>query len=495
MALAACVLFAAALFFVAGRRSSYLDIDSGPYLSMAHHTMTSGVPRSSFQFVDGAPHLPSLAGFVPPVLGFAVGVAALPSGNVMTGVKTVLLLALVVTALASFLYVRRFASPWVAVAASGLLVTSPVIEPFEALALSEVPFVAAVLLALLAAARVLEEPGSSRRWLLLTLAAGLVPMVRYLGIFFVPGFLAAFLAAGERRRDWRRHALPLALFATFAYLPLSLWALVLLRLDTPMLPLRPPAELGIATAWAGAAGYLLSWCWPYLAAATVLWLLARLTSRRWGAAPETEVAGVDPIRLPALLLLAYLAVLIAARTRSFYYPPEEIGFRFMVPAWPLALLTGTAAFCRWVWSRRTRATSAAAALACGAALAFGVAQAAALRLPETFPAGTATLAAAVAALPEDGVVLANFGQSLAAHRPRVSVLGLPSKEDFLYDLDLPALVEQQHVSWIVLWALPDMEQLYGPEVAAWLERPPRGLTVLGRARLADGVIYEVAGAR
>lgn len=497
MALAACVLFAVVLFFFVGRRSSFLDIDSGPYLSMAHHTMTSGVPRSSFLFLGGAPRLPSLANFVPPTLGFAIGVAALPSGSVMAGAKTILLLSLVLAALAAFLYVRRFASPWVAAVAAGLLVASPVLAPFEALALSEVPFVAAVLWALLAAARVLEEPGSSRRWLLLILAAGLVPMVRYLGIFLVPGFLAAFLAAPDRRRAWRQHARPLALFVVFAYLPLVLWVLALRALGMPLQPLRPPAQLGLGTAWAGAVGYLLRWAWPYLAAAAALWVLARVTSPRRAGAPGTEdpAVGLDPIRLPALLLLLYIAVLIAARTRSFYYPPEEIGFRFMVPAWPLALLAGTAAFCRWVWSRRTRAVTAAATLASAAALVFGLAQAAAMSLPETFPAGTGTLAAAVAALPEESVVLANFGQSLAAHRPRVFVLGLPSKEDFAYELDLPMLVERQNVGWIVLWALPEMERLYGPEVAGWLERPPSGVAVLGRARLADGVIYQVARAR
>lgn len=497
LALAACLLFAVALFLAVGRRSSYLDIDSGPYLSIAQHTMESGVPRSSFLFVGGGPRLPSLPNFIPPGLGFLMGIAAWPSGSAMVGAIAILLLSLVLAVLAAFLYVRRFASPSVAAVAAGLLVASPVLLPFEALVLSELPFVAAVLLALAAAAPVLEEPERPRRWLLLALAAAVVPMVRYLGIFFVPGFVAAFLAEPERRRAWRRHAKRLALFVILAWLPFTLWVLELRSLGMSPLPPRPPAQLGIGMALAGAAGYLLSWAWRYLAAAAALWVLARLTVPRVPTTrgAETREVGADAIRLPLLLMLAYLAVLIAARTKSFYYPPEEIGFRFMVPAWPLAWMAGTAAFCRWVWKARARSVSVAAALASAAVLAFGLVEAASMRLPETFPAGTATVEAAVAAVPDDSVVLANFGQSLAAHRPGVRVFGLPSKEDLRYDLDLPALVEQQQVSWVVLWALPEMERLYGAEVASWLERPPRGVAVLGRARTADGVIYQVGKAR
>jgi len=491
LAWGAVLLLSIGLFFLVGRQSSFLDIDSGPYLSMAHHTRTSGVPRSSFLFVGGAPTLPALANFAPPGVGFIIGVVALVSGDVMTGAQGLLALALLVAATAAFLLARRYANPVFSGFAAALLVSSPVMVHLAALVLSELPFMAAVLLATWSGARVLAQPGDRRRWLVLGLLAAPLPLLRYLGLFFVPGFLLAFLIDRKRRSQHRAHALRLAGIVAFGWLPLVLWFLTLWASGVPLLPQRPPALLGWGKAISGAVAYLSAWSWPFLVGAVLVWAWSRFGRPRVPAEPG---ANTDDVRLPAILLLSYVAVLLVSRTRESYYPLEEIGQRYMAPAWPLVFVAGVAAFHRWVWVRCSTREVLVTALAACTGLVFCIAVAAKLRLPETFPAGTATFSAAVAALPEESVVLSSFGQQLTAHRPRVLVLGLPSKEDFLYHVDLASLAEQYDLGWVVLFKVDKMERLYGEEVAGWLEQPPQGVTVLGRTRLADGVIYHISKA-
>lgn len=486
------LLLAVLVFFLAARDSSFLDLDSGPYLSMAHHTRASGVPRSSFLFLGGADQLPGFANFAPPGVGFLIGLVSFATGSVLTGARALLLVSLLVMGAVSFLMIRRYARPTYAALAAGLLVASPVVVPFAAQVLSELPFMAAMLLATWAGARVLAAPEDRRRWFWLVLLAGALPLLRYLGLFFVPAFLLAFLLDGERRLRLRQFLLPLFLFGALAALPLAIWFGVLAASGVPVLPPRPAALLGWPTAVSGALVYLLGWSWPFLAGAALVWLPSRWGTRQVPGEPAVER---DVFRLPAALLVCHLAVLIAARTQGSYYPLYEIGLRYMSSVWPLAFLAGAAIFYQHVWRRRSSWAGMLAGGLAAAGLVFGVVSAARIDYPETYPALSATMTAARSHLPEDAVVLANFGQSLAAHRPHVRVLGLPSREDLSYDVDLSLLIDQHGLGWVVLLELPSMRRLYGDEVAGWLRRPPQGVKVLRTERYADGVIYQIARPR
>jgi len=115
-----------------------------------------------------------------------------------------------------------------------------------------------------------------------------------------------------------------------------------------------------------------------------------------------------------------------------------------------------------------------------------------MALPEPYPFPTETFRRAAALVPPDATVLSNFGQALVPRLPEARIVGIPSRQDFRYTMDLPALVERHGVSWLVLFAHPEADEIYGGWFERWLRAPPAGVEVQGRWRLADGAIYRIA---
>lgn len=483
-----------ALFILVGRESSYLDIDSGPYLSMAHHVAAQGRPVASFNFVGNFERLPGYPNFVPPGLGLLVGLLLPLTGDPVTAGRVVLFAALLtVHAFAYLLLLRRGGGAAFALGATLLLAWNLRLAEWAALILTELPFMACLAAALWAATVVLGKVTPRREprvWAVLTVFSAALPLVRYLGVFFAPTFSVLYLGRALHRGRGRRAVLLLSFYNLAAFAPLALWLLVVRAGGSPLLPHRPPSRLTAAGALGDAAAYLGTWLWPYLAAAAVVWLVAKAAEargRRSAAAGPVEAADL----LPAAALVGYLAVLIVARTGSAYYPLDELGYRYMVPAWPLAFLAGALAFHRWIWRRRTRTVRVLAAAGLVAALFWQGRLLAERTYPPPFPSPTQTFQQAVDRIaPGDGV-LTNFGQPFAWALPEARVVGIPSRLDFVYSLDLAELAQRHEIRWLVLFPVPGADELYGGWFRRWLAAPPAAVEVSGSWRYGDGVIYRL----
>ncbi len=508
------------LFWLVGLESSTLTVDSGPYLSIAHHLVEDGLPVSGFGFLSTFDRLPAAPGFLAPGLGLAVAVflpfadpaagdpaagdpaAGDPAaGDPVAAARIVLWLSLFATQLgAATLLKHRTLAPAFATGASVLLVWHGSLGRFAGAAMTELPFVAWLTLASLAAVRALDGTASPRvLWGGLPAASAALCLTRHLGVFLPPAFSLVYLLRARReRRPWRRTLGYLAFYNAVSFLPLGLWLAAAARSGPSLFPQRPPSRLGAGRALAEAVLQLAEWIGPWLLLGLVLAGVLKLSGGAVRRSPAEIPGWGYPELFLALALAAYVGALIAARTLGgALYPLEHLGERYMLPAWPLAFFLTALAIHRWVWSRRRLAVRAAVAVAAALALWLALEQLLAFRLPPPFPTRTETYRVALELLPPETTetVLCNFCQLLVVDRPSARVIGIPSREDFVYEMDLPELVRRHGVGWIVLFDLPARDRLYPAWFTEWLAEPPAEVDVTGGHRLADGVIYRLESTR
>lgn len=480
------------LFLLVGRGSSFLAVDSGPYLSIAHNLLTSGRPVCSLGFVGSATHLPGVPSFIPPGFALLIALARPLAGDLLGAAVVVLFLSLFGLHLAVIYYLERSTGHrGYAVAASLVLVAAAPVAGWAGTALSDLPFLACCATATLAGLAVLQGvPSRTLRWLALPFAAAAVCTVRYLGVFFPLAFTAAGLAL--RRRGGRSPGLGyLAFVNAAAFLPLAIWLLAARGANSSWLPRRPPSQLDLAQALLEAGALLAGWLGPWVVVGLLLWPTLRRAAPRHAAKARSPAA--DPaVLLPACGLVFYVGLLIAVRTRHALYPLTTLGERYMAPAWLFAFLLAAPLFFRWVWQRRGRLATFAAPLLALALISLALRGLARQETPPPFPTAGRTFAAAVALVEPGAAVLANFGQPLIAARPDLRVLTIPSRQDFRYDMDLPALVAQHELGWIALFTTRTNAELYPPWLETWLYSPPPGVDIVRTWRLEDGVLYRLA---
>ncbi len=480
------------LFWIAGLESGYLTVDSGPYLSIAHNLSEHGRPVSNFGFLGSFQQLPAVPGFIAPGLGLWIGLLQPLAGDAIGAGKIVLWGSLLIIQLgAIYLLADRTGATAFASGASVLLIWNAWTGRFAGVILTELPFIACLVTATWAASRVLA--GRASRPILygvLPLASAMLCLTRYLGVFLPAVFSAVFLArAVGQRGSWPRVVGYLAYYNLLAVGPVMIWLAVAWRSGPSIFPRRPPSQLEVGPALWEAAVNIGGWVGPWWVVAAVLAGVLRLTS----AVPERRQPFSWPELFLGLALAGYVGFLIAARTRGALYPIGQLGERYMLPAWPFAFFLTAILIHRLVWSRRRVAVNAVVVLGAVVAVGFGLKLLAPYRPPPVFPTETETYAAALELLPPDtrDVVLCNYGQPLTYDRPEARIIGIPSREDFSYSMDLGELARRHRIDWIVLFDHPAKERLYGPWFSSWLAGPPPAVAVTGGRRLRDGVIYRL----
>jgi len=484
----------AALFGLAGRNSSYLVIDSGPYLSVASHLAREGRAVSSFNFLGNFDRLPGPPNFAPPGMSLALAGWQLVVGDPIVAAKLLLFSCLVVTQLCAIAVVARLTgSPAYALGASLVLMCTPRLASFAGMVLSELPFVALLAVGILAGVVALDDARHPWvKWLGLPLAAAAVCATRYLGAFFPLAFAGACVAAAVRGPRGAVGVAGAAGYSAFLGLvalgPVAAW-LTAARSAAPVtLPVRPPSQIVPAAAVAEALGALAVWLGPWIVLAVITALVAGVrvapsgpASRPWsrqGAFLLSCIAG-------------YLVLLIVARTGQAFHPLDRLGSRYLAPAWLSTFLLGAVAIHRFVWVRRGWVPKLAASALAGIVVTWGAVEMLAFRVPPPFPTGTETYGRAVDLVFENGTVLCNYGQLLVVDRTDLRVIGIPSREDFEYEVDLESIVRRHDVGWLVLFDVAGKEAMYPPAVVEWFARPPREVPVRRTFRFADGVIYQL----
>ncbi|MDX1390344.1 MAG: hypothetical protein R3344_14230, partial [Acidobacteriota bacterium] len=404
--------------------------------------------------------LPGPPNFIPPGFGILVAVPRLFLGSEIPAAKCVLFVSLaLVQWLAIVLTSRLTGSIPVAMGVSVLLIWNTRVASHAAMILTDVPFLACLLGALLAAVVVLGNGGGRAvRWVGLPTASTALVLIRYMGVFFPIVFSAVYLLRAVRRRDHLRDdLLYLLYYNTVAFGPTLIWLLLARSASPAFFPDRPDSMLSLGTALTHAAIYLAVWLGPWIALTLVLWVVVRAL----GATSDGRMAVVGgPSGFLVWTALAYLVVLLVVRTGNALYPLEELGFRYTVPVWPPLFLFVAVVFHRTGWSRRVTTVNAVAVVAALALFWMQHREVVAFRLDPAVPTRADTYRAAVDHVSRDAVVLANLGQPLAVDRPDLKIIGIPSKLDFRYDLDLPRTVDRFDVGWLVLFSHGGMAEMY-----------------------------------
>lgn len=478
------------LFWLVTRDSSFLDIDSGPYLSMAHHLVTNGMPTSSFDFVDNFNVLPSYVNFIPPGTGVLVGLGALLTGSLLTGGKAVLLVSLFLTHFFAYLILARATEERVyALVASALVIWHPALAIWATKILSELPFIACLLGAVAAAAAVIEDGRNRSAWTLLIISSALLPLLRYLGIFFPLTFLVFYMARAFHLGVGRKVLLPLLAYELAVFTPLALWLMLVWFSGTPLFPDRPASQLVLGKALLDAITYFSLWIGPWLVGFALLFAFSKI-SRLHTRFPN--VPGETASGFLWSCLGGYLALLIVVRLHSAYYPLHELGYRYTAPVWPLAGLGAALAVHRFLWSWRTGLLTHATAVVALLIATWQVLPLISFSFSAPFPTETETYRLALRLMNADTSILGNYSSAFILPRPRARIIGIPSREDFHYELDLSDLARRHDLQWLVLFYLPDWERMYGPWYSRWFKGPPTEVEVQASWRLADGVIYRLA---
>ncbi|HZS34334.1 MAG TPA: hypothetical protein VFC42_13255 [Methylomirabilota bacterium] len=491
------------LFWHVARHSAFIHFDSGPYLSLAHNLAAHGRLVSNFDFVGNFESLPGVPNFVPPGLGLLIGLLQPLTGDLLAAGKVALFACLVLTQLlATRLVARGTGDRAYALVAAGLLVWDPRSASLAGSILTELPFIACLLGATLAAVVVLEAESSGRRarlakWLGLPAASSLLCLTRYLGVFFPLTLSALYLMRAAQTPAPRRPRLGaaagyLAFYGAAALGPTALWLAAARLGGAPLVPDRPPSLLSVPAALEDAARFAAAWAAPWVVVGGSLLIASRATRRRPDPADRHTRTAEWFLGTAAL---AYLALLVVVRTRIALFPFRSLGTRYVLPAWPLVTLLGALLFHRLVWAPgdgRVRRLAAAAAVLAFAVQGAFVLGAKPQGLP--FPMETHTYRAALGLVGSRDVVLMNYGQLLCAARPEARVISVPSRVQFDYALDLPALAARHGVRWVIVFDVPEKRQSF-PDLASWLDAPPAGVRVAGAWRFDDGVIYELARPR
>lgn len=491
---AVAIACSALLFGVAGRNSSYLVIDSGPYVSVASHLAREGRVVSSFNFVGNFERLPGPPNFVPPGMGLLMAGFQLLVGSPVVAAKCLLFCCLVITQLcASSVVARLTGSRGYALGASLVLMCTPRVASFSGMVLSELPFVTFMAAGILAGVLALEEdPHPWAKWIGLPLAAAGLCSTRYLGVFFPLAFAAVWAGVALRGSGGAKGIARAAAFCGYIGLvalgPVVAW-LALARSAAPVvLPVRPPSRFGTIAAVVETLSTLGAWLGPWIALAAVVTAFAAV---RGAASVPVSSRWSRREAFVATCLVGYLAVLIVVRTGQALHPLDRLGSRYLSPAWLPAFVLGAISIHRWVWSRRGRAPKLAVGVLAAVVAAWGAVEMLGFRVPQPFPTGTETYRRAVDLVFENDTVLCNYGQTLVVDRPDLLVIGIPSREDFEYEVDLGDAVRRHDVGWLVLFEVAGKEIMYPPEVVEWFARPPREVAVRRVLKLKDGVIYQL----
>ncbi|HEY7317569.1 MAG TPA: hypothetical protein VIE89_08350 [Candidatus Binatia bacterium] len=490
LALLVVLTSAVVLFWLVNRDSSFLDIDSFPYLSMGFHFATDGKPKSSFDFVGNFDVLPNYVNFIAPGTGVLLGLGTLLTGNVLAAGKAVLVVSLFLTQFFAYLILVRATGQMVyALVASTFVIWHPALAIWATGILSELPFVACLLGSVAAAAVVIGDGSNRSAWTLLIISSALLPLLRYLGIFFPLTFLVFYMARAFHFGAGRKVLLPLLAYEVAVFTPLVLWFALVRFNGSPLFPDRPASQLVLGKALLDATSYLFLWIGPWLVAFSLLFAFLKMSR------PQTGLPNVPGETASGFLwscLVGYLVVLIVVRLQSAFYPLQELGYRYTAPAWPMAGLGAALFVHRFLWSRRTRLVTHATAAFALLIAAWQVLTLISVSFIDPFPTETETYRQALRLMEPDAGILANYGQAFVLPRPRARIVGIPSREDFRYEIDLGDLARRHHLQWLVLFYRPDGDRMYGPWYPLWLKGPPTEVDVQASWRLADGVIYRLA---
>jgi hypothetical protein len=272
---------------------------------------------------------------LPPGFPALLALSGAAAGGPVAAKTLVAVLGLLATYLLS--RVCKRSAPGVARIVVALSALNPLILDYSTIIMSEVPFLCALLLALLALNRYERSPGTGA--LLAAIAASILPVaMRGAGI----AFCAAYLLHALLGRRWGLAAGHAALYAVYLGLlrllhgPGSSYLTSLVQLD-PYAPSAGTASLGamgrraIENLSAYAAhdlaealtpGVLGAHPYVQTAASLVLALLA---------VASALAALRSPLRLVSLFLLVYAAMLLG-------WPTQWAGTRFLVPVVPLLYL-------------------------------------------------------------------------------------------------------------------------------------------------------------
>lgn len=314
------------LFWLVSRNSSFLDIDSGPYLSMAYNLATSGMPTSSFNFVGNFAVLPSYPNFIPPGFGVLVGLGTVLTGSLLMDGKAVLAVSLFLAHFFAYLIVARVTGQRVyALAASALVVWHPALALWATRVLSELPFIACLLGAVAASAVVMGGMGTRPAWALLVTASALLPLLRYVGIFFPLTFSAVYLARALRISGSGRVVLSLLAYNLAVFTPLALWSVLVSLGGSSLYPDRPASQLVVGDALLDAIAYLVRWLGPWLVAFALPFALLRI--RR----PHTdlpEVRGMSWYRTKANPLLKLRLLKLNGQWEQYWKARQDATARY-----------------------------------------------------------------------------------------------------------------------------------------------------------------------
>ena len=490
LALALVFTSSVGLFWLVTRDSSFLDIDSGPYFSIGHHFATDGRPRSSFDFVGNFNVLPNYVNFVPPGTGVLVGLGALLTGSLLIGGKAVLVVSLFLTHFFAYLILARATGQMIyALVASALIIWHPALAIWATKILSELPFIACLLGAVASATAVIEDGRNRFAWILLIISSALLPLLRYLGIFFPLTFLVFYMARAFHLGVGRKVLLPLLAYELAVFTPLALWLLLVRFSGAPLFPDRPASQLVLGKALLDAIAYFSLWIGPWLVGFTLLFAFSKI-SRLHTRFPN--VPGETTSGFLWSCLVGYLALLIVVRLHSAYYPLHELGYRYTAPMWPLAGLGAAVVLHHFLWSRRTGPLIYATAVVALLIAIWQVLPLISFSFSAPFPTETETYRLALRLMDADTDILGNYSSAFVLPRPRARIIGIPSREDFHYEVDLSDLVRRHHLQWLVLFYHPDWDRMYGPWFPRWFRDPPAEVEVQASWRLADGVIYRLA---
>ncbi len=485
---------AAALFLLVARHSQFLTIDSGPYLSVAHNLVSRGWPDSNIGVAGNFNRLPSPPNFIVPGLSFLVATVQPLAGDPVLAAKIVLLISLAASLyLASRLLIHRTGAVGFGLVASLIVVSNPNIATWAGVILTELPFIACMIGTVYAAVLVLE---GRRDWwirgLALPVASALLCLTRFIGVFLPPIFSIIYLIVSLRQPGERRILSTIGYLAFYncaALAPTALWLLLASTASPSVLPPGQPSSVGFAQAAGEAATYLFNWLSPWAILTTALWLIASFRSGALG--PQRRMSPVAEIFIAAALA-GYVGLIVTLRSRRELFPLNELGARYIAPAWALAGLAAALLFHRLIWQQGRVHLNVVAAIAGAVALWSNVMELAAFRLDPTYPTRTETYLGALEVLPERAVVLCNFGQTLSWARPDAVIICIPSRQDWRCEFELKDLVNRHRVEWMVLFDYPDKRATYPEDFARWLVEPPQGVPVVQSLRFADGMIHRLA---
>jgi hypothetical protein len=306
--------------------------DSVTYLAAAHGLLAG----HGYVAVDGQPFVE-----FPPLYPTLVAVTTL--GFIPAGQAARVIVALsfgVIVAVTGMLVQQGTASRRYAVVGAGAALVMPALLDVSLHIWSEPPFIAWVMLSLLAMVRYRRAP-STRNLLAVAALAALAALTRYIGVTIAAS--ALLLVLGTQRRSLRRLSAHALLLTAVALGPLALWLLRNHALTGTFVGERYPATASLADVAMAAADTFTGWFLP--AALPMKVRFAALVAG--GIGVIALVASAVPSTI-LLFIATYTTALVITATRIAADPIDD---RLLSPLAPpvivLLLLATHAAVARW----------------------------------------------------------------------------------------------------------------------------------------------------